>query len=127
MTTPLLRPFLALLLLAAAPLAHAQSQVEVAGGISVTRDSETTGIASVAWMPEWRQAWGGTLRWELGAIYVHGRSGTRLDLGEDVGVFHGGVRYDRPYGFTAGFGAGRQVGGTGAPSGDPLFADTCGW
>ena len=33
---------------------------------------------------------GGTLRWELGAIYVHGRSGPP-DLGEDVGVFHGGA------------------------------------
>ena len=119
------RLILALVLLASAPLAMAQ--VEVAGGISTTRDSETTGVASVAWMPEWRQAYGGTLRWEIGAIYVHGRSGTHLDLDEDVGVFHGGLRYDRPNGFTAGFGAGLQVGETDALSGNPQFVSTVGW
>jgi len=127
MHTILLRTLLALAVLAAAPLALAQAPVEVAGGVSVTRDSETTGIASVAWLPEWREAYGGTLRWEIGAIYVHGRSGTRLDLGEDVGVFHGGLRYDRPNGFTAGFGAGLQVGETDALSGNPQFVSTVGW
>ncbi len=129
MTRSVLLSFAAAFVLAVVPLsqARAQAQVEVAGGVSVTRDSETTGIASVAWMPEWRQAYGGTLRWELGAIYVHGRSGTRLDLDENVGVFHGGVRYDRPNGFTAGFGAGLQVGETDALSGNPQFVSTVGW
>ncbi|WP_431472843.1 acyloxyacyl hydrolase [Luteimonas dalianensis] len=123
----LLRTFLALAILSVVPLAQAQAQVEVAGGVSVTRDSETTGIASIAWMPEWRQAYGGTLRWELGAIYVPGRSGTHLDLDDDVGVFHGGLRYNRPNGFTAGFGAGVQVGETDALSGNPQFVSTVGW
>ena len=117
---------LGLALLPAAPLAAAD--VEVAGGVSVTRDSETTGIASVAWLPAWRETpRGGLLRWEVGAIYVHGRSGTRLDLGEDVGVFHGGLRYERPNGFTAGLGAGLQVGETDALSGNPQFVTTLGW
>lgn len=121
------RALLALALLAAAPLALAQSQIEVAGGVSVTRDSETTGIGSVAWLPEWREGFGGLLRWDVGAIYVHGRANTHLDLDDDVVVVHGGLRYDRPNGFTAGFGAGLQIGETDALSGNPQFVSTVGW
>lgn len=125
MHTFLLRTFLALALCASAPLAYAQ--VEVAAGASVTRDSETTAIGSVSWMPAWREAWGGDLRWEVGAIYVPGRENTRLDLDDDAAVFHGGLRYERPSGFTAGFGAGLQVGHTDALSGNPQFVSTVGW
>lgn len=125
MHSPLLRPLLALALFLFAPLALAQ--VEVAGGVSITRDSETTGVGSVAWMPEWREAWGGQLRWEVGAIYVPGRDSYHLDLDDDAGVFHGGLRYERESGFTAGFGAGLQVGHTDALSGNPQFVSTVGW
>lgn len=125
MHLPLIRILSALALFACAPLALAQ--VEVSGGISVTRDSETTAIGSIAWMPAWREAWNGQLRWELGAIYVRGRDNTRLDLDDDVAVFHGGLRYERDNGFTAGFGAGVQSGHTDALSGNPQFVSTVGW
>lgn len=125
MHTSLLRILLALALSACAPLAAAQ--VEVTAGISVTRDSETTAIGSVAWLPVWREAWNGQLHWEVGAIYVRGRDATRLNLSEDAGVVHGGLRYERPNGFTAGFGAGVQVGHTDALSGNPQFVSTLGW
>lgn len=125
MSRPLLRALFALVLLASAPLALAQ--VEVAGGVSITRDSETTGVASIAWLPEWRQFRGGLLHWELGAIYVPGRDSYHLDLDDDAGVFHGGLRYERESGFTAGFGVGLQVGHTDALSGNPQFVSTVGW
>ncbi|MGO1719368.1 MAG: acyloxyacyl hydrolase [Luteimonas sp.] len=121
----MLRILLALVLLASAPLAMAQ--VEVTGGISITRDSETSGVGSVAWMPEWREGFGGLLRWEVGAIYVPGRDSVHLDLDDDAAVFHGGLRYERDGGFTAGFGVGLQVGHTDALSGNPQFVSTVGW
>lgn len=125
MSRLLVRALLALALLACAPLAVAQ--VEITGGMSVTRDSQTTGVASVAWMPEWREYGGGLLRWEVGAIYVPGRDTLHLDLDDDAGVFHGGLRYERENGFTAGFGVGVQVGHTDALSGNPQFVSTIGW
>jgi len=121
----LLRTLLALVLIACAPLALAQ--VEVTGGVSTTRDSQTTGVGSVAWLPEWREGFGGLLRWEVGAIYVHGRGQTHLDLGDNVVVVHGGTRYEHPSGFTHGFGVGLQVGHTDALSGNPQFVSTVGW
>ena len=125
MPRQLLRTLLALLLLGCAPLSLAQ--VEVTGGVSITRDSETTGVGSIAWMPEWREAYGGLLRWEVGAVYVAGRGGSRLNLDDNAAVFHGGLRYERASGFTAGFGAGLQVGHTDALSGNPQFVSTIGW
>lgn len=116
------------LLFACAPLARAQ--VEVNAGMSVTRDSRTTAVASVAWLPEARPFAGGQLRWELGAIFVPGRSANGADLGDDVGVLHGGLRYERGGdrgGLTAGFGVGAQVGHTDALSGHPQFVSTVGW
>ncbi|MHC9085751.1 acyloxyacyl hydrolase [Luteimonas sp. RIT-PG2_3] len=107
--------------------ASAQDNVEVGLGMSFTRDNESTPVAAVAWLPEWREFKGGTLRWEVGGIYVRGRDNTRLDLKEDAGVFHGGLRYERPSGLTAGFGVGLQVGQTDALSGNPQFVSTIGW
>ncbi|WP_052772778.1 acyloxyacyl hydrolase [Luteimonas sp. FCS-9] len=112
----------------AAPLAaQAASPIDVGLGASATRENETTAVATVAWLPEWRRTASGVLRWELGAIYVRGRDGTRFDLDEDVGVVHGGARYERDNGFTAGFGVGAQIGRTDALSGNPQFVSTIGW
>lgn len=116
---------LGLALLPAAPLAAAD--VEVTGGVSITRDSETTGVGSIAWLPEWREGFGGLLRWEVGAIHVQGRKDSHLDLGDNVAVLHGGIRYERASGFTQGFGIGVQVGHTDALSGNPQFVSTLGW
>ncbi|MGY0559892.1 acyloxyacyl hydrolase [Luteimonas sp. A277] len=121
----LIRPAFALMLLASAPLALAQ--VEVGAAVSITRDSETTAIGAVAWQPYWRDAWNGQLRWDIGAMYVHGRKDTHLDLDENVVVAHGGLRWEHTSGFTAGFGAGLQVGRTDALSGNPQFVSTVGW
>lgn len=121
----LLRPVLALMLFGCA--FQALAQVEVGGAVTVTRDSETTGIAAVAWQPYWRDAWNGQLRWDIGAMYVFGRDDTYLDLDEDVVVAHGGLRWEHASGFTAGFGAGLQVGHTEALSGNPQFVSTVGW
>src|SRR5690606_29704751 len=85
--------------------AAAAAQVEVGAGVSFTRDNEDTPVAAVAWLPEWREFRGGTLRWELGAMHVRGRSDSAYDNGDDVTVFHGGLRYERPSGMVAGFGA----------------------
>lgn len=107
----------------------ALAQVEVAAGISATRGNDTTPVASVSWLPEWR-ALGehGQLRWEVGATHVRGRSGSPLDNDDDVTVLHGGYRYERSdNGFTTGFGIGVQSGWTEALSGDPQFITTLGW
>lgn len=123
----LIRPLAALLLAGAACTAHAQ--VEVQGGVTITRHSQTTGAFSVAWLPTWRPiGQAGVLRWDLGAIYIPGRDNSHLDLGQDVGVFHGGLRYERTdNGLTAGFGVGAQVGRTDALSGHPQFVSSLGW
>lgn len=107
--------------------ARAQSQVEVGAAVSFTRDYETTPVAALAWLPEWREFRGGVLRWEVGALHVRGRDDTAYDLVDDVTVFHGGLRYERPSGLTAGFGVGVQTGHTDALSGDPQFVSTIGW
>lgn len=122
----LFRILAALLLCGCAPLAFAQ--VEVNAGMTITRHSQTTGVGSVAWMPEWRTTGAGVLRGELGAVYIPGRNGSHLDLGDDVAVLHGGVRYEpHRYGLTMGFGIGVQVGRTVALSGNPQFVSTLGW
>ncbi|MDH5824911.1 acyloxyacyl hydrolase [Luteimonas sp. RD2P54] len=122
---------LSLALLAALPLlapARAQAQVEVAAGASATRDNETTAVASVAWLPEFRPLSSAVLRWELGAIHVRGRDDTRYDLEDEVTVAHAGLRYERTdNGLTLGFGVGAQAGETDALSGDPQFVTTAGW
>ena len=110
----------------AAP-AMAENPVDLGIGASATRENSTTLVASLAWLPEWRRTEHGVLRWELGGVYVRGRDNTRFDLGEDAGVVHGGVRYERDNGFTAGFGVGAQFGRTDALSGNPQFVSTVGW
>ncbi len=120
----------ALALLAAAPVlpALAQSNLEVAAGVSLTRDNESTPIATVTWLPEWRPfGERGELRWELGATHVRPRADTAYDLDHTVTVVHGGYRYQRDNGFTTGFGVGLQVGHTDALSGNPQFITTLGW
>ena len=107
--------------------AAAAAQVEVGGGVSFTRDNEDTPVATVAWLPEWREFRGGTLRWDVGAMHVRGRSDSAYDNGDDVTLFHGGLRYERPGGLVAGFGVGVQDGWTEALSGDPQFISTLGW
>lgn len=107
--------------------AWAQSQIEVGAAISFTRDNETTPILALAWLPEWREFRGGQLHWEVGVLHVRGRGNTAHDLEDDVTVFHGGVRYERPRGLTAGFGIGAHTGHTDALSGDPQFVSTIGW
>ncbi len=111
---------------AAAP-AWAQS-LEVGAGTSVTRRTAKTPVVSVAWLPEWRPFRSGLLHWEVGALYLRGRRDSRLANGDDVTVFHGGLRYERAdNGFTAGFGVGVQDGETEALSGSPQFVSTVGW
>lgn len=121
-------PFLFLLGCACAALApvHAQS-FEVGAGISASRENDTTPVVALAWLPEWRDTEGGTLRWEVGALHVRGRDRSRFDNGDDVTVFHGGLRYERPSGLVAGVGVGVQRGWTEALSGDPQFVSTLGW
>lgn len=124
------RPLLALLLLAAGALATpAWAQVEAAAGVSLTRNNESTPIATVTWLPEWRPfREHGQLRWELGATHVRPRDRTAYDLDHVVTVVHGGYRYERTdNGFTTGFGIGLQVGHTDALSGNPQFVTTVGW
>ena len=107
--------------------AGAFAQVEVGAGVSATRGNDTTPVAGIAWVPEWREFRGGTLHWDVGAIHVRGRNGSRLDNHDDVTVVHGGLRYERPGGLVLGFGAGVQSGETEALSGDPQFISTIGW
>lgn len=107
----------------------ALAQVEATAGVSLTRDNESTPVASVAWLPEWR-GFGehGQLRWEVGAVHVRGRSDSDYDNADDVTVVHGGYRYERTdNGFTTGFGVGLQAGHTDALSGNPQFITTVGW
>ena len=128
-----MRPIPALLalsaLFAALPAAAqtTSSPFEVGLAVSATRENETTPIASVAWLPEWREIGNGMLHWDIGAMYIRGRDGTRFDLEDDVKVFHGGLRYERSKGFVAGFGVGVQSGHTDALSGDPQFVSSIGW
>lgn len=111
-----------------ASAALAQSRFEIGGGVSFTRDDETTPAISAAWLPEWRSMDNAVLRWELGAIHVRGRDDTRLDLEDEVTVAHAGLRYERTdNGLTLGFGVGAQAGETDALSGDPQFVTTAGW
>lgn len=117
----------AVLACAALPAAAQGAPIEIGGGASATRENETTFVASVAWLPEWRRTRNGVVRWDVGAIYVRGRDNTRFDLSEDAGVFHGGARYERDNGFVAGFGVGVQAGRTSALSGNPQFVSTVGW
>lgn len=129
LTRPAFRRAAALLLvLACAWGGTAAAQVELGAGISATRDNETTPVAALAWLPEWRDFRSGVLRWEIGAMHVRGRSDSDYDNGDDVTVLHGGLRYERSdNGLTAGFGVGVQSGHTDALSGDPQFISTIGW
>lgn len=107
----------------------AMAQFEAGGGVSVTKGSEATAVASAAWLPALRPLARGTLRAELGALYFDGRRGLPgRDLGDGVVVVHAGLRYDRgPTGLTLGSGVGVQSGTTDALSGAPQFVTTLGW
>lgn len=118
---------LSLPLLCALSAGVAAQQVEVGAGLSFTRDNEDTPVVSLAWLPAWREFRGGMLHWELGAMHVRGRSDSDYDNGDDVTVFHGGLRYERPSGLVGGFGVGVQSGETDALSGSPQFISTVGW
>ncbi|MCD9027124.1 acyloxyacyl hydrolase [Luteimonas sp. BDR2-5] len=128
MPIPAVRLALCAALAISAPLpALAQNVVDIGAGASATRENTTTFVATLAWLPEWRRTEHGVLRWEVGGVYVRGRDNTRFDLAEDAGVLHGGLRYERDNGFTAGFGVGAQFGKTDALSGNPQFVSTLGW
>jgi hypothetical protein len=120
------RPLVAVLLLAAA--APALAQVETALGVSLTRNNESTPVATLTWLPAWRP-YGerGELRWEAGVTHVRPRENTSYNLNDLVTVVHGGARYERDNGFTAGFGLGAQIGHSDALSGNPQFVSTIGW
>ena len=122
----LLVPLLLSCLLAVAVPANAQS-FEVGAGMSFTRGNEDTPVVSAAWLPRWREFRGGTLHWDVGALHVRGRSGSDYDNGDDVTVFHGGLRYERPSGMVGGVAVGVQDGKTEALSGSPQFISTFGW
>lgn len=114
--------------LLAAAVAPAQAQsFEVGAGMSFTRGNEDTPVVSVAWLPAWREFKGGMLHWDVGALHLRGRSGSAYDNGDDVTVFHGGLRYERPSGMVGGVGVGVQHGKTEALSGSPQFVSTFGW
>ncbi len=119
-------PSCLLVLAAAVAPARAQS-FEVGAGMSFTRGNEDTPVVSAAWLPEWREFKGGTLHWEIGALHVRGRSDSAYDNGDDVTVFHGGLRYERPSGMVGGLAVGVQAGETEALSGSPQFVSTFGW
>lgn len=119
--------FTAVVLAATLPAAAQTAPVDLGIGASMTRDNETTLVASAAWLPEWRRTEHGVLRWDVGAIYVRGRDNTRFDLAEDTGVLYGGARYERDNGLVAGFGIGVQSGRTSALSGNPQFVSSVGW
>lgn len=120
---------LALLLLPLVAAAQdADPRFEAAAGVSATRNNETTGVASLAWLPAWRDTANGALRWEVGALYVHGRGDVPgFDLDDSVVVGFGGARYEHRSGFTAGGAIGVQAGKTDALSGNPQFVTTAGW
>jgi len=107
--------------------ATAQTHVEIGAGISFTRDEEDTPAIALAWLPPWREAYGGLVRAEIGAMQLRGRDDSRYDNQHTVRLFHGGVRYERPDGLIAGFGVGLQHRKTDALSGDPQFISTIGW
>jgi len=107
--------------------AAAQPQFEIGGGISFTRDNESTKVASVAWVPHWQDFHGGALRWDVGAMHVRGRNHSRFNNADDVSFIHAGLRYEHPNGLIGGFGVGVQHGKTDALSGDPQFISSLGW
>ena len=107
--------------------AAAAAEVEVGAGVSLTRNNEDTPVATVAWLPAWREHRGGMLHWEFGAMHLRARSDSDYDNDDQVTAFHGGLRYERPSGLTAGFGVGVQSGSTDALSGAPQFVSTLGW
>lgn len=119
----------ALLLSGVAMATPALAQVEAAAGVSLTRNNESTPIATLTWLPAWRPfREHGQLRWEVGATHVRPREGTSFDLNHLVTVVHGGYRYERTdNGFTTGFGVGLQIGESDALSGNPQFITTLGW
>ena len=102
--------------------------VEVAAGPSFTRNNELTAVASVSWLPHWRDTAHGALRFDLGAVYVHGRGQVPgFDLDGNVLVGYAGTRYERDNGFVFGTGIGLQAGRTDALSGNPQFVSSIGW
>lgn len=118
----------ALMLLAGSGPARAVD-VEVAAGVSNTTDHESTGVASVAWLPELRTLDRAVLRGEVGLVHVDGRGEVAgRDLSDSVQVGYLGLRYERTdSGLTLGAGIGAQSGETDALSGDPQFVTTAGW
>ena len=118
---------IAILPMLCACCAAAAAEVEAGAGVSLTRGNEDTPVASVAWLPAWREHRGGMLHWEFGALHLRARSDSDYDNDEHVTVFHGGLRYERASGLTAGIGVGVQSGSTDALSGSPQFVSTLGW
>jgi len=113
-------------LLAAIP-ATAQTHLEIGAGLSFTRDNEDTQAAVIAWLPPWREAYGGLLRADMGAMYLRKRSHSRYNNAQSVRLVHAGLRYERANGLTAGFAVGVQDGKTDALSGGPQFISSIGW
>jgi len=107
--------------------ASAQTHVEIGAGMSFTRDEEDTPAIALAWLPPWRETYGGVVRAEIGAMQLRGRDDSRYSNRHTVRLFHGGIRYERPGGLSAGFGIGVQHRKTDALSGDPQFISTIGW
>ena len=115
-------------LAAMAETAERDSVVEVAAGPSFTRGNESTAVASVSWLPHWRDTANGALRFDVGGIYVHGRGDVPgQDLAANVLVGYVGTRYERDNGFVFGSGLGLQAGRTSALSGNPQFVSSIGW
>jgi len=107
--------------------ALAQGPFEIGGGISFTRDNESTAAVGIAWLPYWREFHGGALRWDVGAMHVRGRNHSRYNNADHVSLLHAGLRYERRNGLTGGFAVGVQHGKTDALSGDPQFISSIGW
>jgi len=108
--------------------AAAQTHLDIGAGVSFTRDNEDTQALVIAWLPPWREAYGGLLRAEVGAIYLRGRAHSRYNNAQGVRLVHAGLRYEHTAnGLTAGFGVGVQHGLTDALSGDPQFISSIGW
>jgi len=102
------------------------------GGSFTNKHSDITTVLALAWLPPLRETDNGTLRAEVGALYLRGRSPdlrpfSRTDNTASVYLAHAGVRYEHHSGFVAGFGTGVQRGKTSALSGDPQFITSMGW
>lgn len=109
------------------PVAFAQANIELQGGVSTTTGGERTGVIAASWLPAIKPTRNGVLRLDIGAMRFDGRDTPRRNLADDVGVYYVGIRSEHQSGLLWGIGVGAQSGHTDALSGDPQFVSSLGW